>query len=222
MKKIGKFFLKIIMYMLILLFIVFTCFLGASYIKKEKLYKEESISSKITKIEDRDTYVKLSSVSPNFLNAIVAIEDHRFYSHSGFDFISFTRALLVNIKTKDFSQGGSTITQQLAKRMYFKGEKTITRKAVELLIAKDLEKFLEKDKILELYINTVYYGNSSTGIYEASLNYFNKPPNNLKDTEAAFLAGLPQAPSIYSKNEDLAKERTEKVLDAMKKYEKEK
>lgn len=222
MKKIGRFFLKIFLILIITASIICLGIFGNCYLKKEKLYKNESISQKITNIENKNTYVKLDSVSDNFKKSIVAIEDHRFYDHSGFDIISFSRALVVNLKTKEFSQGGSTITQQLAKRLYLSADKNIFRKVTELLIALDLEKFLEKDKILELYINSIYYGNSSTGIYDASINYFNKTPNNLTDNEAAFLAGLPQAPSIYSKNTDLAERRKQEVLDAVAKYNKDK
>ena len=222
MKKIGRFFLKIFLILIITVSIICLGIFGNCYLKKEKLYKNESISQKITNIENKNTYVKLDSVSDNFKKSIVAIEDHRFYDHSGFDIISFSRALVVNLKTKEFSQGGSTITQQLAKRLYLSADKNIFRKVTELLIALDLEKFLEKDKILELYINSIYYGNSSTGIYDASINYFNKTPNNLTDNEAAFLAGLPQAPSIYSKNTDLAERRKQEVLDAVAKYNKDK
>ena len=218
MKKIRRFFLKLFLVLIIIVSLIMLCIFGSCYLKKEKLYKIESISQKINNIENNNSYIKLDSVSDNFKNAIVAIEDHRFYNHSGFDLISFSRAFFVNLKTKEFSQGGSTITQQLAKRLYLTADKNIFRKITELLIAFDLEKFLEKDKILELYINSIYYGNSSTGIYNASLNYFNKPPNNLTDNEAAFLAGLPQAPSIYSKNKDLAEKRKKEVLDAVAKY----
>lgn len=218
MKTIGKFLLKVFLVLIIILSIICLCIFGSCYLKKEKLYKEESISQKINNLENNGTYVKLTSVSDNFKDAIVAIEDHRFYNHHGFDIISFSRALIVNLQTKEFSQGGSTITQQLAKRLYLTSDKNIFRKVTELLIAFDLEKFLEKEKILEVYINSIYYGNSSTGIYNASINYFNKAPNYLTDNEAAFLAGLPQAPSIYSKNNNLADKRKEDVLNALAKY----
>lgn len=218
MKAIGKFFKNILLFLLIIILIAAISFFGAAYFKKEQLYKKASISEKVNQIESMPTYIKTKNVSPNFLEAMVCIEDHRFYKHSGFDIISFSRAFITNLKTKEFTQGGSTITQQLAKKMYLTSEKNIFRKLTELLIAKDLEKYLNKEKILELYINSIFYGNNSTGIYNASLNYFGKTPNNLTDEEAAFLAGLPQAPSIYSRDSNLANERKQEVVDAVAKF----
>ncbi len=218
MEKLKKFFLKFILSIIAIIGVILLLVFGAAYIKKEKLYKATPISEKVKTIEEKDTYIKLNSISDDFLTAIVCIEDHRFYKHCGFDPISFARATLVNLKSQKFSQGGSTISQQLAKRLYLNADKSIFRKVTELLISFDLEKFLDKDKILELYINSVYYGRSSTGIYEASINYFNKTPNLLTKNEAAFLAGLPQAPSVYQSNEKLATQRMNEVLNAITKY----
>lgn len=119
-------------------------------------------------------------------------------------------------------RGGSTITQQTARLMYFTQEQRFSRKVAELFVAFDLEKNYSKDEILELYINMIYYGDGYYGIKEASLGYFNKLPKDLNLSESSMLAGLPNAPSAYSpnKNISLAQKRQSTVLNAMVKYEK--
>lgn len=115
---------------------------------------------------------------------------------------------------------GSTITQQTGRLLYFTQEQRFTRKVAELFVAFDLEKNYSKEDILELYINIIYYGNGYYGIRDASLGYFNKEPKDLTLDEASLLAGIPNAPSVYSpnKNLDLAKKRQSAVLSAMLKY----
>ena len=129
-------------------------------------------------------------------------------------------ALFSNIKTKSLGMGGSTITQQLAKNMYFSQKKEFTRKVAELFVALDLEKKLTKDEILELYVNIIYFGDGYYGIENASEGYYSKKANELTLEEAIMLAGLPAAPSVYSPtvNKDLANQRYKQVESAMKKY----
>lgn len=179
-----------------------------------------SIADKITKIKSDKNYVSLSQVSDDFKNAIIAVEDHRFREHNGIDLITTARSMLENIREKDIVAGGSTITQQTARLLYFTQEQRFTRKVAELFVAFDLEKLYSKDEILELYINIIYYGNGYYGIREASLGYFNKEPKDLTLNEASLLAGIPNAPSVYApnKNIDLAKKRQSAVLNAMVKY----
>ena len=188
------------------------------------LYKsvtnEESISDKVLNIRNSDNYITIDKVSHHYIDAVIAVEDHRFYLHKGIDIISIINAAISDIKTSSLSMGGSSITQQLAKNMYFSQEKKFTRKVAELFVSHDLEKELSKNEILELYINIIYFGDGYYGINNASYGYYNKPASDLLLEEAIMLAGLPAAPSVYSPtvNEKLANERYKQVESAMIKY----
>ena len=153
-----------------------------------------------------------------YINAVIAIEDHRFYKHPGIDIIAINRALINDLKNRNFLEGGSTITQQLAKNIYFTQNKLIERKIAEVFMAFKFESVLDKDEILELYLNTSYFGRGFYSIREASLGYFDKEPINMTDYESTYLAGIPNAPSIYGENEKLALERQGQVLNQMVKY----
>ena len=189
-----------------------------------KMYKNAitttPIEEKINEIKNKENYTELNNISKTFIDAIIAVEDHRFYEHKGIDLISTTKAFFTNLKKKEIITGGSSITQQLAKNMYFSQEKKFTRKFAEIFVVSHLEESLRKDEILELYVNTIYYGNGYYGIGNASLGYFDKKPINLTKNEATILAGLPNAPSAYSLTEhtDLALERQNQVIEAMLKY----
>ena len=145
---------------------------------------------------------------PKYISqAIVATEDRRFYQHFGFDFISFTRAMVTNLIHRRYVQGGSTITQQVAKNLFLTSQKSIKRKVQELLLAFWLEYKFTKDQILALYMNRVYLGNGAYGIESAANKYFQKASNDLNLHEAAILAGMLKAPSRY--NPIVSKERAE-------------
>ena len=188
------------------------------------MYKEviskESIEKKVEKIKEYDNYISISEVPETYKNATIAIEDHRFYSHGAIDVFTTARSFIENIRNKELSNGGSTITQQVARNMYFTQEKSFVRKVAELFVAVDLEKNYSKDEILEMYINIIYFGDGYTGLKQASYGYYRKSPSKLSLTEQTMLAGIPNAPSIYSPNvnPELAKKRQQKVLDAMVKY----
>ncbi len=143
------------------------------------------------------TIVNLSDIPSYLKNATIAIEDQNFYSHPGFDIRGISRAIITNI-TKDELQGGSTITQQLIKSALLTQEPTLTRKAKEVVLALWAEQKYSKDEILELYFNYVPYGGTAWGVKAASNVYFGKDVSLVNLPEAAFLAGLPRAPSIYS------------------------
>lgn len=189
-----------------------------------KLYKDvinnTSIEDKIKSIKSKDNYIDISQIPKDLKNATIAIEDHRFYDHGPIDIFSIGRAIFKNIKDMNLSEGGSTITQQLAKNMYFSQEKKFERKIAEIFVAFDLENKISKDEILGLYLNVIYYGDGYTGIGNASKGYFNKVPSKLNLDEITILAGLPNAPSVYalSSNPELAKERQRIVLDSMYLY----
>lgn len=162
--------------------------------------------------------VSVGELPPHLIQAVLAIEDRRFYEHSGIDFIGFARAMTTNIIRMKLVQGGSTITQQLAKNMFLSHERTISRKIKEAILAIWLEKNLTKDEILSAYLNRVYLGAGAYGVDAASHIYFNKPASELNLIESATIAGLLKAPSRYSplSNPDLAKSRAQIVIKAMK------
>ena len=189
-------------------------------IKGYKIYKEAittiSIEEAVENMRDKESFVSIESIDQDFLNAMVAVEDHRFYQHGAVDSIGIARAVLTNIVKGELVQGGSSITQQLAKNMYFTYEQTLIRKIAELMVAIDLEEKYSKEEILELYVNGIYFGNGCYGIGEASEYFLGKGPEDLTIEESALLAGLPQSPSRYAKNQALASKRQQVVLMAMK------
>lgn len=148
--------------------------------------------------EEKRTVIPFEKIPDYVKQATIAIEDANFYNHPAFDWKSIVRAVIANLKTGEFSQGGSTITQQLAKKAFLSDEKKIIRKIKELILAIQLEEKYTKDEILEFYLNQIPYGSNAYGIEAASQTYFNKHVEELNLAEAALLASLPQAPSYYS------------------------
>ncbi len=163
------------------------------------------------------TPIKLSELPTFVAEATIAIEDKDFYRHNGISFFSGVLRALRESVTTNAIQGGSTITQQLVKSALLSPERTVQRKVKEIVLAIWTERLYRKDQILEMYLNQVPYGGSSYGIEEAAKNYFSKSAKDLTLSEAALLAGLPQAPSVYSPyiNPDLAIERRNEVLKKM-------
>jgi penicillin-binding protein 1A len=130
--------------------------------------------------------------------AFIAAEDRRFYQHDGIDLVGISRAVLRNITRGSFEEGASTITQQLARTVFLSQDRTITRKLEEAALAGKLERQLSKEQILEQYLNYVYLGSGAYGVADAAWIYFSKSPAELTLSEAALIAGLPPAPSVYS------------------------
>ena len=208
----------------IILLIILVAILGVIiyiWTKGYNMYKEaiaeETIESKFSKIQSMDNFTKVNEVPDIFIKAVVAVEDKRFYEHNGVDLLSIGRAIVTNIKTFDLTEGGSTITQQIAKNLYFTQAKHFSRKVAEVYVALDIEKNYSKDEILEIYINTNFYGSGYYGIYDAAEGYYEKEPSELTDYEATLLAGVPNAPSVYSPrvNLSLAEQRQSVVLEKM-------
>lgn len=207
----------------VLIIILIACILvcGIIILNGYKMYKdainEISLQDKVNEIRNDENYVQIADISKQYQDAVIAVEDHRFREHNGIDIIALGRAVINNIKEFSLVEGGSTITQQLAKNMYFSQKKEFTRKVAEVFMAFDLEKNYNKDEILELYLNTIYFGDGYYGIRSASLGYFDKEPKDLTLYESTILAGIPNAPSVYSlsANPDLAKKRQEKVINSM-------
>ena len=169
------------------------------------------------KIRDREHYLKLDEIPLQLRQAVIAVEDSRFYKHSGFDIESIARATVVNVEAGQIEEGASTITQQLVKNLFLSQEQSFTRKAEELILSMNMERNFSKNEILELYLNTIYFGSNFYGIYDAAKGYFDKEPKELTLAESAMLAGLPNAPSLYSPYVDfmLAKKRQLIVINAM-------
>lgn len=213
-----KIIFKLFFWILIILLIIFSIILGLGYLKYKEAVDKISVTDRVQEIRENENYIKLENISVDYKNAVVAIEDHRFYSHSGIDVLSIVRSTYVNLRSKSLDYGASTITQQVGRLMYFSQEKSLIRKVSEIFVAFELEKNCSKDEILELYLNLMYFGNGYYGINDASKGFFDKSPKNLTFYEATYLAGLPNAPSIYSENKELAEERRLQVVNAMKKY----
>jgi len=169
------------------------------------IYKEQRIE------------VPLAQVSQHLIEAVLAVEDQRFYDHRGIDGVRVAAAALQNVRERRRAQGGSTITQQLARLSFLSRDKTYRRKMKEIILAAYLESFYSKDEILEMYLNKVYLGDGYYGVETASRGYFGKPASQLELHEAALIAGLIQLPSAYAPTENLEKAiaRRNVVLDAM-------
>lgn len=190
-----------------------------------KLYKsaieEMSLEDKIEKIQSDPNYTPKEDIPAIYKNAVIAVEDHRYKEHGAIDIISIGRAIWSNIRAGELNEGGSTITQQVAKNLYFITEDDfLSRKIAEIFVAMDLEKQYSKEDILEFYMNTIYFGEGYYGIKEAANGYYHKEPKDLSLYEATMLAGVPNAPSVYAPtiNPDLAKSRQGKVIRSMVKY----
>lgn len=184
----------------------------------KKIARLRSIKSAVNeRIAERAHYVPLEDIPRSLRQAIVAVEDTRFYSHKGFDPEGIARATVVNVEAGRIEEGGSTITQQLVKNLFLTQDQSFTRKIEEFLLAINMERNFSKDEILELYLNTIYFGSNFYGIYEAAEGYFGKEPWELTLAESTMLAGLPQAPSLYSPYVDFmaAKNRQLVVIQAM-------
>lgn len=207
----------------VLLLIMTVCLLAGFTVlhKGYELYREAldktELSEKVEEIREKDGYTEYEALPDVYVNAVIAVEDRRFYQHGGIDFIAIARAVMSDIRAGKMVEGGSTITQQLAKNMYFGQRRDIYRKAAEVFMAADIEKNYTKDEIFELYVNGIYFGDGYYSVGDASRGYFSKAPGEMSDYESTLLAGVPNAPSVYAptKNPDLAEKRQRKVLERM-------
>lgn len=145
----------------------------------------------------RDKFVPYDQIPDLLKKGIIATEDRRYYDHGAIDLIGVGRAALTNYMAGETVEGGSTIAQQTVKNIFLSNERTMTRKVEELALAVQLEHNYSKEQILELYLNTIYFGHGAYGVREASHTYFGKEPKDLDLSQCAMLAGLPQAPSAY-------------------------
>lgn len=226
MKKKKRLLIRIIKWLILLLFLAAAA-VGSFYTARGyRMYREAvdalPVDEAAAQLRAAEDYTPLEQLPQIYLDAVLAVEDHRFYSHKGIDVIAISRAVWVDLTTLSFAEGGSTITQQLAKNLYFTQEKTFERKFAEVFAAFALEKAFTKEEILELYVNHIYFGSGYYSIGQAAEGYFGKMPGQLTDGECVLLAGLPNAPSAYAPGEDatLALQRQAQVLRKMVKYDK--
>jgi penicillin-binding protein 1A len=186
-----------------------------------RVYRVFALKSAVeARIDRKNNYVPLKDVPLVMQQAIIAVEDRRFYQHVGLDIEGILRAALVNLQTGSIEEGASTITQQLVKNLFLTADKTWGRKAEEIILALDMELRYSKEEILEIYLNSIYFGSGAKGLGPASSIYFAKKPAELTLAESAMLAGLPNAPSLFSPYVDFnaAKQRQAVVLNAMNRY----
>ncbi len=181
--------------------------------------KERSpIEQTVSEMRSRKNFVRYGELPEFYIKAVISTEDRKFETHNGVNIKSIIRAIIYDVRTLSFEQGGSTITQQVAKNLWFTQEKRIERKFAEVYAAFALEKSLSKQEIFELYVNSIYFGSGYYGIADAARGYFGKDVSELSDYECAMLAGLPNAPSAYSPDAspELAQRRLTLVLNSMK------
>lgn len=202
---------------LIIVVIVAGVQIKGGYDKYQQALTDRPLNEVLDELQSKDNYTQYEDVPEIYYKALVAVEDRRFYKHNGFDIIGTTRAIYNDIKANELLEGGSTISQQLAKNLYFPQDNTLRRKIAEIFMAMKIEREYEKEDVLEFYVNGIYYGSGYYSIYDASVGYFGKEPKDMTDYECTLLVGIPNAPSIYSLNvrPDLAKQRQEKVVECM-------
>lgn len=168
--------MKIVKRTLLFLFIVILIILAYLIFNGYLLYKEaideKSLADRISELQSGEHFTHYDDVPDYYLKAVVSVEDHRFYSHSGVDILATGRAMFNNIKAMSYVEGGSSISQQVAKNLCFTQEKTLYRKIAELFVVYHLEKDYSKEEILELYINNIYFGDGYYNIYDASMRIF--------------------------------------------------
>lgn len=189
---------RIIKLVIIVLFTILIFCLLKGFIFYKNTLDKMPLSVKVEQITLNKDYVNIENISDSMKKFIVTVEDKRFYSHNGIDISSILGSVIGNLAVGYYKYGGSTITQQLAKNMYFSNEKNITRKIAEMFTAFKIEREYSKDEILEMYLNQIYFGEGYYGINAASYGYFGVPPSNLTKYQSSLLAGIPQSPSLYN------------------------
>lgn len=217
--------MKLIKRIILLLIIVIIIVGSVCILNGKKMYDEvisqTSLSDTVNKVRNDKNYVKLEDLPKDYINAIIAVEDHRYRDHGAIDIIAIGRALWTNVSHFELREGGSTITQQVAKNLFFINEKDVaTRKIAEVFAAFDLEKNYSKDDILELYVNTIYFGDGYYGIKEACNGYLDIEPSKMTLYDCTMMAGIPNAPSVYAPtaNPELTRSRQKKVISDMVEY----
>lgn len=173
---------------------------ATGYDMYQSAVNNKSIIEKVDEIKNKDHYIGLKEIPKAYQTALLKSEDKRFYYHFGMDPLATARAMFNNIIERRYAQGGSTLTQQLAKNMYFSFDKKVERKVAELFVAFDLERQLTKDEILELYCNIAYFGEGCYGLEEASNHYYSVSPEDLNQMQIEALVWTLKSPNNYNPN----------------------
>lgn len=193
---------KLLFKMIIILLVIITGFCGYYGYLGYQIYQdkiqEQSLSERVHQLKSKEDYVTLDQISPIYKEAVLESEDRRFYQHGPVDYYGLARAMLTNITTFSFKEGGSTITQQLSKNLCLSFEKDLSRKFAEVFIARDLEKMYSKDEILEMYLNITYLGEGNYGIQAASQYYYNIDAIDLNKQQSDILVKTLKRPSVYN------------------------
>jgi len=202
-KSNNKVFKRVLLIFLMIIVISFISLIPISfrgYRMYESAIRDMTIQEKVFEVRNDESYATLKEISPLFLLGVLESEDQSFYRHKGIDYKSTGRAIITNVKALKLVEGGSTITQQLAKNLYFSFEKKFERKIAEIFVVRRLENQLTKNEILELYCNIAYFGEGTYGIEEAAIYYFDKLPSDLSADEAKILVKTLKSPSYYNPN----------------------
>lgn len=188
--------------MIIILLVIITGFCGYYGYLGYQIYQdktqEQSLSERVNQLKSKEDYVTLDQISPIYKEAVLESEDRRFYQHGPVDYYGLARAMLTNLTTFSFKEGGSTITQQLSKNLCLSFEKDLSRKFAEVFIARDLEKMYNKDEILEMYLNITYLGEGNYGIQAASQYYYHIDAIDLNKQQSDILVKTLKRPSVYN------------------------
>ena len=172
----------------------------SGWIMYRECITESPLQTVVENIQNQEGYIELDQISSEYIEALLESEDQVFYKHHGFNLVSTLRALMTNIQEGYYAEGGSTITQQLAKNLYFDFDKKIERKVAELFMAHEIEESLEKDEILEIYLNVIYYGENCYGIEEAAQHYFSVSALDLNEEQIEALVVTVKSPNNYNPN----------------------
>lgn len=184
----------------ILGFVVFSIFTVKGYKMYQQAIEEKGLEERIADVRNKENYTALNEISPDFKKQLLESEDKQFYEHGGIDFGSIIRAVAADVRAGAFVQGGSTITQQLAKNLCFSSEKKIERKIAELFVVYELEKDYSKDEILEMYCNIIYFGENCYGVQEAAENYYGINAYELNEMQSISLVFTIKCPNYYNPN----------------------
>lgn len=197
---------KLLFKMIIILLVIITGFCGYYGYLGYQIYQdkiqEQSLSERVNQLKSKEDYVTLDQISPIYKEAVLESEDRRFYKHGPVDYYGLARAMFINITTFSFKEGGSTITQQLAKNLCLSFKKNLSRKFAEVFIAKDLEDHYSKDEILEMYLNITYLGEGKYGIQAASQYYYHIDAIDLNKQQCDILVKTLKRPSVYNPSKE--------------------
>ncbi len=217
MKRILILILKIILLSILVIGVLVGIYFLAQYMDFKKFKESDDWNKRLEEARNKKNYAKYEELPSRYVDAVVSVEDRRFLLHVGVDLKSIGRAIYNNFKSRNLIEGGSTITQQLAKNIFYTQDTSLSRKISEIYAAIELEKEFSKKEIFEMYVNNSYFGSGYYSIKDAAKGYFGKDLDELNLNEITFLAGVPNAPSVYDprKNPDLAKKRQIQVLNKM-------